>query len=94
MKTFVLAFLLILAMSTGVLAETTIYTKAISAYQRGNFGKAIQMLEQYVQQKPNANAYYLLGYAHYKTKNYSKSVKYFREAYVIDPKVSPVSAGM
>jgi TolA-binding protein len=94
MKTIVLASLLILAMSTAVLAETTLYTNAVSAYQRGDFSKSIQLLEKYVQQKPNANAYYLLGYAHYKTKNYLKSVKFFREAYIIDPKVSPASSGM
>jgi len=92
MKTFMLASLIILAMSTAVLAETDLYTNAVYAYQRGNFGKAIQLFEQYVQQKPNANSYYFLGYAHYKTKNYPEAVKYFREAYMIDPKVSPVSA--
>jgi TolA-binding protein len=88
-----LASLIILAMSTAVLAETTHYTDAVAAYHRGNFGKAIALLEKYVQQKPNANAYYFLGYAHYKTKNYLESMKYFREAYMIDPKVSPVAAG-
>ena len=93
MKTFMLASLIILAMNTAVLAETDLYTNAVSAYHRGNFGKAIQLLEKYVQQKPTANAYYFLGYAHYKTKNYMESLKYFGEAYMIDPKVSPVSVG-
>lgn len=93
MKTFMLASLMILAMSTGVLAETDLYTNAVSAYQQGNFGKAIQLLETYVSQKPNANAYYLLGYAHYKKKNYLESSKYFREAYMIDPEVSPIPSG-
>jgi len=93
MKTFMLASLMILAMNTAVFAETDLYTNAVSAYHQGNFVRAIQLLEKYVQQKPNANAYYFLGYAHYKTKNYLESVKYFREAYMIDPKVSPVPSG-
>jgi tetratricopeptide (TPR) repeat protein len=62
----------------------------MKAYHKKDFKKAILYLQEYVGQKPDPYAYYLLGYANYKLKNHAESAKYFREAYVLDPNISPL----
>jgi len=72
-------------------AQENIYDKALGAYGKKDFKTAVKYLKEYVEKKPDAYAYYLLGYALYKMKDNPASAKYFREAYTIDPNVSPSS---
>jgi TolA-binding protein len=72
-------------------AQENIYDKAVKAYDRRDFKTAVKYLKEYVEKKPDAYAYYLLGYALYKMKDDPASAKYFREAYTLDPNVSPSS---
>ena len=72
-------------------AQENIYDKAVTAYDKGDFRTAAEYLKKYVEKKPDAYAYYLLGYALYKMKDNPASAKYFREAYTLDPNVSPSS---
>jgi len=72
-------------------AQENIYDKAVRAYGKKDFKTAVKYLKEYVEKKPDAYAYYLLGYALYKMKDNPASAKYFREAYTIDPNVSPSS---
>lgn len=66
--------------------------EAIILYQKGNFKKCIKYLEDYTKTLPDPRAYYLLGYSYYKIKKHSESMKYFKEAYLIDPEFSPAKS--
>mgnify|MGYP001038808951 FL=1 len=66
-----------------------IYSLALDAYKAGDFKKASMYLEEYVKAKPDPRAYYLLGYAYYKLKDFDKAEQAFNEAYLIDPELVP-----
>jgi TolA-binding protein len=72
-------------------AQENTYDKALRAYGKKDFKTAVKYLKEYVEKKPDAYAYYLLGYALYEMKDNPASAKYFREAYTLDPNVSPSS---
>lgn len=72
-----------------VLAQETSYEKALAAYAKKDFKAAVEYLKEYVEQEPNAKAYYLLGYASYKIKNFDESAGYFKEVYLLDPGFDP-----
>ncbi len=80
-----------LLLTVSASAQENIHDKAIRAYGKRDFKTAVKYLKEYVQQNPDASAYYLLGYALYKMKDNSESARYFREAYTLDPNVSPSS---
>lgn len=71
-------------------AQENSYDKAVHAYMKKDFKTAVRILREYVKKNPDPYAYYLLGYALYKQKNHAESAKYFQEAYVLDPNISPV----
>jgi len=84
------SMLLLFLLAGFVLAEENPYDQAIKAYHKKDFKNAVLYLEEYIAQKPDPYAYYLLGYANYKLKNHAESVKYFEEAYILDPNISPL----
>jgi tetratricopeptide (TPR) repeat protein len=90
MRIFVLGLIALFLMSSLVFADTGGFKDALSFYKKGDFKHAAKYLKEYVGKNPDPYAYYLLGYASYKMKNYSESIKYFKEAYTIDPNLSPV----
>jgi len=73
-----------------LLAQNNSYEKAVNAYMKKDFRTAVKLLGEYVKKNPDPHAYYLLGYALYKQKHHAESAKYFQEAYVLDPNISPV----
>lgn len=79
--------------SSSVFAEVNEYKEALSLYQKGDFKAATEYLTKYVEKKPDPYAYYLLGYASYKMQNHSEAMKYFKEAYTIDPNFTPPPFG-
>jgi TolA-binding protein len=89
MRVLLLVLAVMVFMSTFAFADDVSYEKAFASYKKGDYKTAVKLLKEYVEKKPDPNAYYLLGYASYKMKNHSESVKYFKEAYVIDPNFSP-----
>jgi len=89
MKVYVLALTAIVLMSSIVFAEDN-YENALSLYRNGEYKAAVEYLKEYVEKTPDPHAYYLLGYAHYKMKNHTEAMKYFKDAYVIDPTFSPL----
>jgi TolA-binding protein len=92
MKTFILLLVItIFIISSIVFADVISYEEALSLYKKGDYETATEYLKKYVKKKPDPYAYYLLGYAYYKMEKYSDSVKYFKEAYTIDPNISPSS---
>lgn len=79
-------------------AQEGVYEKAVHAYLKKDYKTAATYLKEYAAQKPEAEAYYLLGYATYmihrksgalKLSKGSEASEYFREAYLIDPNFSP-----
>ena len=72
------------------MAQECSYDKAMKAYFKKDYKTAVTYLKESVEKKPDPYAYYFLGYALYKMKKYPESAKYFKEAYVIDPNISPV----
>jgi tetratricopeptide (TPR) repeat protein len=99
--------LVILAFSaSAAFGQEEVYTKGIRAYFKKDYAAAVNYLKEYVARKPEARAYYFLGYAQYELKRKTggpkgrkdfwadtEAVKYFKEAYLIDPEFSPHAAG-
>jgi hypothetical protein len=93
MKKAVLVISLILVltgMASLLLAEShPDYKEAMNYFYQKDYKRAVELLKAYVDQRPEAQAYYRLGYALYELGKYSEAEEYFREAYVIDPEYSP-----
>jgi TolA-binding protein len=49
----------------------------------------VERLKEYVSEKPEARAYYLLGYASYALNKDAEASGYFMQAYLIDPEFDP-----
>ena len=90
MKLLTAGFMAAFLAYSSALAATGAYEKACTAYARGNFKAAAGHLASYVEKKPDPEAYYLLGYAHYKMRNFPESMRCFRDAYILDPSITPV----
>ena len=71
-------------------AQDHSYEKGADAYAKKDYRTAVKYLSESVGKKPNAHAYYLLGYAYYKLNNHPESMRAFKEAYNLDPAVSPL----
>jgi len=71
-------------------AQDFSYAKGLEAYEKKDYRTAVKYLGEYVKKKPDADAYYLLGYAYYKLNNHPESMRAFKEAYTLDPGVSPL----
>jgi len=89
MKIFFLVLAGLIFMNSIVLAEANDYKNALFLYQKGDYKTAIKDLKGYVGEKPDPYAYYLLGYASYKIKKHSEAMRYFGEAYTLDPGFTP-----
>ncbi len=71
------------------LAKNDSFEKAVRYYLKKDFRHAAENLKQYIAERPDPAAYYLLGYASYKLKRFDEANAYFAEAYLIDPAISP-----
>lgn len=93
MKKAVLVISLVLILTTMasmLLAKThPDYNKAMKYFYQKDYSKAAELLKLYIDQMPEAQAYYRLGYALYELGRYDEAEEYFREAYLIDPEYSP-----
>ncbi|GMT47403.1 MAG: hypothetical protein IEMM0007_0969 [bacterium] len=80
-----------LMMAPGVLnaQPNGTYGHALSQYKAGNFKEAVKELRDYLQKRPEPSAYYLMGYALYELDRYEEAMKYFDEAYLVDPEFTP-----
>ncbi len=94
-KVFMLSvlFLFLLSAASAVHAEEEdAYQKGLMYYKKHNYKAAITHLKSYTENTPDPRAYYLIGYASYKIKDYATATKYFSDVYLIDPefKVSSI----
>ena len=62
---------------------------ALKAYNRGDFQRAVDLLKEQVKQRPDAGAYYLIGYGLYSLGRYNEASEFFSQAYLIDPDFTP-----
>lgn len=91
---FFAAILLLCAMpGLSSAARNNAYGRALQAYYGGHFRKAVKDLKGYVSERPDAGAYYLIGYGLYKLRKYKEATEYFDQAYLIDPTFSPEKIG-
>ncbi|MGD0883779.1 MAG: tetratricopeptide repeat protein [Thermodesulfovibrionales bacterium] len=90
-RIILLAAAVVIALTSLAYAQEETYDKALRAYLKKDFKTTVKYLKEYVAQNPDADAYYLLGYANYKLKNRKDAIGYFREAYLIDPNFTPKS---
>jgi hypothetical protein len=74
--------------------EETQYEMALEHYNNGNFEKAIDILEEYVSQKPKPEAYFIIAYSLYKLGRHEEANEYFNDLFLIDPEYSPTPALM
>jgi hypothetical protein len=81
-------------LSNPVLADTEDdYRTALKYFNSGNYEESISYFKAYVEKKPDPKAYYSLGYALYELGRHDEAMEYFKDAYLIDPEISPVPAG-
>jgi tetratricopeptide (TPR) repeat protein len=87
----VLSLFLLSAVSV-IHAEEDAYQKGLMLYKKRNYKAAIGQLKSYTENTPDPRAYYLIGYASYKIRDYATAKKYFSDVYLIDPefKVSSI----
>jgi TolA-binding protein len=72
-------------------AQENPFEKGIQAYMKKDFKTASKFLREHVDKSPDAYAYYLLGYSYYKLRMHQESRRFFQDAYVLDPLISPGS---
>ena len=82
-KLFVLLLLLSVSAEAGAAGES--YEKALGLFKAGDYKNVVVYLEQYVAQRPDPAAYYMLGYACYELREFHKAREYFNAAFMIDP---------
>jgi TolA-binding protein len=87
----VLCVIAVFLMVSFAVAQESLYDMGIHAYLKKDYKSAARYLKEYAEKRPDPYGYYLLGYASYKIKKYTESKKYFKEAYFLDPTISPVS---
>ena len=90
MKIFIWVTLFFLVSFSLCIADDASFKKAYSLYYQGKPNQAINVLEAYVNEYPDPKALYFLGYVYYESKKMVPAMKYFKEAYLIDPDYSPM----
>ncbi len=90
MKRFslLIASALLVAMASVAFAD---FAAGVSAYKKKNYRECIRQLQEYTSKTPDPRAYYLMGYASYKLKDFPAARDYFERAYLVDPNISPAS---
>jgi len=91
----IFTLILVLGVMSGVsdAAGNHEYDAALRAYYSGHYKTAVEDLKDYVNRRPDAAAYYLIGYGLYKLRKYKEATEYFDQAYLIDPTFSPEQVG-
>ncbi len=96
MKNLVAVFAMMMALMicSEAYAGNGDFQKGLKYYGKRDYKKADMYFKNYISKTPDPIAYYLLGYADYKLKRFDDSNRYFAEAYLIDPEISPKAANI
>ena len=70
------------------------YAAGVTAYKKHQYAECVNQLKVYTNITPDPRAFYLMGYASYKLKNYEAAQEYFRKAYLLEPNFRPVLIGV
>ena len=79
--------------SAGFAEKGPDYDQAVKYYDSGNYRESVRIFQEYVKKRPDASAYYRIGYGLYKLGKHREAEGYFQQAYLIDPTFSPELAG-
>jgi TolA-binding protein len=90
MRILVLAIVLTFISFSLCMADNGPVQKAYALYYQGKTQAAIQLMQDHLAEQPDPKALYFLGYVYYEQKDMKTALKYFEEAYLIDPDVSPM----
>ena len=69
-----------------IIASSDLYNHANAEYESGNYYQAIDLYEKAGQETKNANIYYNLGNAYFKTRQTGMAIKNYRLAYFLAPR--------
>ncbi len=91
MKVTVLILLVfsILSFSLCIAAESPV-EKAYNLYYQGKSDKAIELMEDYIKDTPDASAYYFLGYVYYEKNEIDKAMEFFSKSFKLRSFYSPL----
>jgi tetratricopeptide (TPR) repeat protein len=89
MRIIALVTLFLLILIPLCIADDAVIKEAYSLYYQGKTDEAIRSMEEYVSKYPDPHALYFLGYLYYELKRLDKAIKYFNDAYLIDPYFVP-----
>ncbi len=67
------------------------YAAGVSFYKQQHYAECIRELRAYTEKTPDPRAYYLMGYASYKLRDFSGAREYFNKTYLLDPHFGPSS---
>jgi tetratricopeptide (TPR) repeat protein len=91
MKISILVLSVLLTVSLSLCwANNSDVEKAYNLLYQGKVDTAIEFMEVYVNERPNAEAYYFLGYAYYEKKQMDKANEYFSKAFKLKSFYSPM----
>ena len=95
-KSFVLIiFSLFLFSSASIIsAEQDDYQEGLRYYQKHRYKESVRHLKAYAEKTHDPRAYYLIGYASYKLKDYTAAKSFFSDAYLIDPTLKASSLAL
>lgn len=90
MKTL-LTMLTVAALGVAASFASADYAAGVSSYKKQHYAECIRELRVYTEKTPDPRAYYLMGYASYKLRDYSAAQEYFKKTYLLDPNFGPSS---
>jgi tetratricopeptide (TPR) repeat protein len=91
MRTTALIVLIFSMMSFSLcIAAETPVEKAYDLFYQGKSDQAIELIEDYVKDTPDASAYYFLGYAYYEKNEIDKAMEYFSKSFKLKSFYSPM----
>ena len=85
MRHLILFFLFLVSTMVGHPVHAMSPTASDRAYEDKNFTQALQSYQAEVRANPSSSAYYNLGNAHYRLKEYGKAVLAYRRSLRLDP---------
>ena len=94
MKTWLTLLIVAALLITASATVSADYATGVSLYRKQHYAECIRQLQRYTEKTPDPRAYYLMGYASYKRRDFSGAREYFYKAYLIDPSFRPSSLGI